>query len=235
VWREPRCRDYVETDVSKGRSCDAGRPIPAEATVKTSPSLFRQWVGVACLVGAVAFQVSTVVREGVTGGTMPGVLLGLGTAAIIVIPFFVRDFLRLRAVRAAHPGAFVASGLVFPELVSQMNVLAGLLGLRLINVSYGRHVVVVIDSSGFTLFVGGSRPKVLFSGPGSRLLAARIVSTRQGRWILPCVEVEFEVGGEIATLDLPIAQTWHGLPHTAHRKALERILPELAKFVVAAR
>lgn len=137
-------------------------------------------VTVACFAGAFALQLSTVVREGVNDGTLPGVLLGVVLAAVIVVPMFVWDFLRLRAARAAYPDAFVASSAVFPELLSQMYVLAGLVGLPLGRVSYGRHGVVVIDSTGFSFFVGGSKPKVLFAAPGLRLVAARIVSTRQG-------------------------------------------------------
>jgi hypothetical protein len=203
--------------------------------VKTFPSLFWQWFAVACLAGVAALEVATVVRDGVDGGTLPGVLFGVVTVAIVLVSLFVCDSVRLRSVQAARPDAFVSNFLTFPELNRQLSVVAGLLGVPSKRLRYAGHSTIVIDSSGFMIFGGVLRPKVLFSAPGLHLLTVRTVRTRQGRWNLPCLEIGYGVGREAVSFNLPILQTWYGLPHTAHRNALERIVPELTKFVVAAK
>jgi hypothetical protein len=203
--------------------------------VKPGSSLFWQWFAVACCVGVVALQVSTVVREGVTGGTLPGVLLGVVTVAIIVAPVLVWDSLRLRSVRAAHPEAFVANFLTYPELALQLHVVAGLMQIPLKRLRYAGHSTVVVDSSGLVIVGGVLKPEVLFSASGLRLLAARVVSTRQGLWVLPCLELDFEVDEETVSFDLCLLRSWYGFPRVVPKKMLEQLLPKLGKFVVASK
>lgn len=203
--------------------------------MRKHPSLFWQWFAVACFVGVAALQISTVVREGVSSDLPALIPLGLGIGAVIVAPVLVSDSLRLRAVRAAHPDAFVANCLTYPELVLQLHVVAGLMHIPLRRLRYAGHSTIVVDSSGLVIFGGVLKPKVLFAASGLRFAAARVVSTRQGLWVLPCLEVDFEVGEETVTFDLCLLRSWHGFPRVWPKKMLEQHLHELDKFVVPAK
>jgi hypothetical protein len=54
-------------------------------------------------------------------------------------------------------------------------------------------------------------------------------------WVLPCLEVDFEVDEETVSFDLCLLRSWYGFPRVVPKKMLEQLLPKLGKFVVASK
>lgn len=200
--------------------------------MNTQPSRSLPWVSVVCFVLLTAIEVARVIQQGVGGGTLTALLLALLFISCLFAYFDIRDFLRLRAVTASHPAAFVAHIVIYPELVAQLDKLAEIVGCPPLKVRSGRHGTIAVDATTFGVFGGYAKPEELFATSGLRLRSARIARSQQGLWKLPCLELEYEAGQDSVVIDLSIMRVRFGIPRVVSKRVLERILPDVMRLMV---
>jgi len=198
--------------------------------MQSSKSLL--WIGVVCFVLLAAIEIERVTRRGIGEGTLSGLLLAVVLVGCMFVYFDVRDYLRLKAVRTAHPGVFVSHVVIYPELVSQLNKLAEIMGGSPVEIRPGRHGTIAVDAVEFGIFGGYAKPKELFVASGLQLIDARIAGMQQGLWKRPCLELAFEVGQKDVVVDLSLLRIRFGVPRVLSKRALEKLLPDITRFVI---
>lgn len=199
--------------------------------MNTQSSRFLPWLSIVCFALVAAIEVARVFQQGIGSGTLTGLLLGAVLVSGVFAYFDIRNLLRFRSVSAAHPRSFVSQVVMYPELVPQLNELAGAAGRSPLKIRSGTHGTIAIDAATFAVFGGSVKPKALFATSELRLRDVRIARSQQGLWKLQCLELEYETDDRTVVIDVPLLQIRLGIPRVVSKKRLEQMLPEVTRVL----
>ena len=154
-------------------------------------------------------------------------LIVVGSLLLTLLIFGIfdrRNQLRIRALSASHPGAFIGQVVVDPILVRQIDDFTVPLRGRRSEVRPNSYASLVADRSSIQIFSGSREPRLAASFPTSTLTSARLGSSQAGIRILPCLNLSFEKGGTGTTLNVLLFRTSHGVPRSIRGSALDAAL-----------
>ena len=191
-----------------------------------------QWIGTFFFAGGGLVIAFNGFRGGFTDGTVPGLIGAAITLYAMFVAYYWVDVKRMKALRSAHPQAFIARLAPYPELREQVKQLATQLSIpagvpagavRLIEYDY---LTVVIDGATFEIYGGIFRPRLKFRAAHAKIEVAEIAKRRQGQWSLECIHLVFGDSPANST-DLDLCLVHQRIMFVKKGPALQEALSEL--------